>query len=74
MATEKTEDLPADADATISNRESEAADETGNVPAIDRDQSVKMSECVDGAYEARSVDGRPKTVHRRREYLADYCK
>jgi len=40
VAIEQTEDLPVDADAVISNRESEAGDETGNVPEIDRDQPV----------------------------------
>jgi len=72
VAIEQTEDLPVDADAVISNRESEAGDETGNVPEIDRGQPVEVDECVDRANGAQSVEGRPRRAHRRPTYLADY--
>jgi len=72
VATEQAQDLPVDADAVISNKESEAGDETGNVTEIDRDQPVKVDECVDRASEAQSVEVRPKRVHRRPAYLEDY--
>jgi len=72
VATEQTGDLPVDADAVIHNRESEASNETGNVPAVDQGRSVEMDECVDRANEAQSVDGRPKRAHRRPAYIADY--
>ena len=55
VTTEQAEDLPVDADAVISNRESEAGDETGNVTEIDRDQPVEVDECADRANEAQSV-------------------
>ena len=69
VAAEQTEDLPVDADAMISNRESEAGDETGNVTETDRDQPVEVDDCVDRASGAQSVEGRPKRAHRRPAYL-----
>jgi len=72
VATEQTENLPVDADAVISNRESEASNETGNVSEIDQCPSVEMDECADRANEAQSGDGRPRRAHRRPAYLDDY--
>jgi len=60
VAIEQAEDLPVDDDAVISNRESEAGSETGNVPEIDKGQSVEIDECADRASGAQSVEGRPK--------------
>ena len=71
VATEQAEDLPVDADAEISNRESEAGDETGNVTEIDRGRPVEVDECVVRASEAQSVEGRPRRAHRRPAYCDD---
>ena len=67
-----TEELPVTVDATNSNRESEAGNETGYVPDIDESRSVEVAECVDRANEAQTVDGRPKRARNRPAYLADY--
>jgi len=71
-ATESSEEMPLADDAVSSNRESEARNETGDVPDIDETRSEETAECVDRANEAQSADGRPKRARKPPAYLADY--